>query len=66
MDVQTPVNGEDPLKDASTGHAAGDLLPLVSGTLRKPVIAAAAALVILPVLYRIGFVGSIVILVLAM
>lgn len=55
--------------DVASSEPAGDFTPLASmqmqAALHKPAIALAVSLVILPVLYRIGFVGSLAVVVLA-
>lgn len=66
MDEQKAVKSDVLSSDTPASEpAAVDVLPLASMALHKPAIAVAVSLAILPVLYRIGFVGSLVIVVLA-
>lgn len=66
MDEQDPQKADNGL--SGDPRDADDLPPshaLASAALHRPATAAALSLVILPVLYRLGIVGSVVIVVLA-
>jgi hypothetical protein len=65
MDEQKAVKSDVLASDTPSEPAAVDVSPLQSMALHKPAIAVAVSLGILPVLYRIGFIGSLVIVVLA-
>lgn len=65
MDEQEPQKADNGLSGDPQDADLAPPLALASAALHKPATAAALSLVILPVLYRIGFIGSLVIVVLA-